>query len=115
MRLPSCLLVFVGGLAIILGLSLPVLTGGAKAQARQERFGPGRVNCAEQWCYLVGLGPLGTGTLAEFAHSALPESKRETFVAECFNGGCVATLTGTRVEPRSMMVTPSDIEWRKAP
>lgn len=114
MRLQSCLLVPVGSLALILGLSLPMLTGSARAQATQERFGPGRVNCADQWCYLVGIQSLGTGTLAQFAHSMLPESKQQAFVAECLNSECLATLTGTRVEPRSMMVTPSDIEWRKA-
>ena len=115
MRVSNFLLAAVGSLAIFLGLSVPMLLADAKAQSTQEKFGPGRVNCAEQWCYLVGVGLLGTEALAQFDHSTLPEGKRETFAAECFNGECVATLTGTRIEPRSMMVKPSDIAWRKMP
>ena len=115
MRLPGCLIVLGGGLTVILGANLIVLAEVARAQVTQEQFGPGRVNCADQWCYLVGVGALGTGTLAQFAYSLLPESKQQAFVAECFNSECVATVTGTRVAPGSMMVTPSDIEWRKVP
>ena len=115
MRALNGFLVFLGAQLLFLCVGLPVMTGNAMAQSKQERFGPGRVNCLDQTCTLVGFTSLGTGTFIEFAHSLLPEGKREEFLHECFNGECVATLIGARIEPRSFMVTPNDIEWHKVP